>query len=177
MTQTQNSESTVEQKEELILSTSIGISIFLIFGIVLMLESLFFIAMGAVITQATGVPGIPINVITIGALLFGAMVFTYYYHTRYVKRMLILGKDSVEVKIGKREFKYDWSDFKIIALSVSYSSYGAKGFILKLFEDDLESGEYIDLPIYKFPKKQVDVFDLRNEIQEKLRLIHSKDKK
>jgi len=177
MTQTQNSESTVEPKEELTLSTGIGISILLVYGIVLMLESIFFIFMGSVIIQATGVPGIPINAITLGSLLLGAIVFTYYYHTRYVKRMIILGKNTVEVRIGKREFKYDWSDFKIIALSVSYSSYGAKGFILKLFEDDLESGEYIDLPIYKFPKKQVDVFDLRNEIQEKLRLIHSKDKK
>lgn len=176
MTQTQNSESTVEQKEELILSTSIGISILLIFGIVLMLESIFFIAIGLVITQTTGAPGVPINVISIGALLLGAMVFTYYYHTRYVKRMLILGKDSVEVKIGKREFKYDWSDFKLVALSVSYSSYGAKGFIIKLFEDEID-GEYIDLAIYKFPNKAVDVFDLRNEIQEKLRLIHSKDNK
>ncbi len=171
MTQTHNSES----KEEFTLSTNINISILLVYGIVLMLESIFFIFIGAVIIQVTGVPGIPINPITIGSLLLGAAIFTYYYHTRYVKRTLIIGKDTVELKIGKREFKYNWSDFTIVALSVSYAAYGAKGFMIKLFEDDLE-GEYIDLPIYKFPKKGVDVFDLRNQIQEKLRLIHSKDK-
>ncbi len=149
------------------LSTRVGFSILLVYGIILLLESIFFLMTGILLTEITGTILIPINIATIAFLLLGAVFFTYYYHTRYVKRELILGPESFSISIGKRKWEYKWSDFSIAALSVSYSHYGAKGFIIKLFEDDLE-GEYVDLPIYRFPKS-INVFDLRNQIDEIIR--------
>ena len=127
-----------------------------------------FITVGFFIYQIVGIPGIPINLITIALAMFGATIGTYFYHTRYVRRQLTMNSDGFALKIGKRLYEYSWSDFSLVALSVSYSHYGAKGYIIKLYVDDLQ-GEYVDLPIYHF-SKSIDIFSLRNEIEEKVRL-------
>ncbi|UCG01174.1 MAG: hypothetical protein JSW11_16340 [Candidatus Heimdallarchaeota archaeon] len=92
---------------------------------------------------------------------------SYLYFTRYVKRTLVLKPDGFVLTVGKRSFEYSWSDFSVVSLSVSYSHYGAKGFMIKLYEEDLE-GDYVDLPIYRFSSKEIDVFDLRNQIEQKI---------
>ncbi|WP_455143046.1 hypothetical protein [Candidatus Hodarchaeum mangrovi] len=167
MIQSTKDDSLVNQEEIIKLSTRIGFSILLVYGIILLLESIFFLATGSLITQLTGSPLIPINIVTIAFLLLGAVGFTYYYHTRYVKREIILLPDKFSISIGKRIHEYKWTDFSIVALAVSFSHYGAKGFIIRLFEEDLES-EYVDLAIYRFPKS-INVFDLRNKIEEKVK--------
>lgn len=173
MNQSQEFDTGVKKEEATIYKTKAGFSILLTFGIILTLESLAFIMIGFFISRVTGVPLIPINLITIGFMLFGAYFLTYYYYSRYVRRELILDSEGVCLKVGKRSFEYPWSDFSIVALSVSYSHFGAKGYLIKLFEDDLK-GEYIDLPIYRFPK-QIDAFSLRHEIEERVR--QSQDRK
>lgn len=162
-------ESVINKEEKIILTSKMGVGIILTFGLSLLLVSTLFIMSGALVTQITGEVFVPINIITIGALLFGAIMVTYYYHTRYVKRKLIISPNGCSMSIGKRIFEYKWSEFAIVALSVSFSTYGPKGYIIKLFEDNLE-GEYIDLPIYRFPKS-IDVFDLRNYIEERVRSL------
>ncbi|MHA2246719.1 MAG: hypothetical protein ACXADY_17380 [Candidatus Hodarchaeales archaeon] len=169
MTQTEESYDSILTQEETTLTSKVGISILLSFGIILLLETVAFITIGMFTSQITGVMMIPINLLTIGLMLFGAVVATYYYYTRYVKKELILTQDGLCLMIGKRSFDYLWSDFSLVALSVSHTHYGAKGFIIKLFVDDLD-GEYVDLPIYRFPKS-INVFDLRNQIEKKVRDI------
>lgn len=166
MTQAQTSN--VEDEHITTYSTGIGISIILSFGIMLAVVSFGFITVGFFIYQIVGIPGIPINLITIALAMFGATIGTYFYHTRYVRRQLTMNSDGFALKIGKRLYEYSWSDFSLVALSVSYSHYGAKGYIIKLYVDDLQ-GEYVDLPIYHF-SKSIDIFSLRNEIEEKVRL-------
>jgi len=166
MNQPTTYDSPVNHEEILKLSTRVGFSIILVYGIILLLESIFFLATGTLITQITGSPLIPINIATISFLLFGAVGFTYYYHTRYVKREIIIEPDKFSISIGKRIHEYKWIDFSLVALAVSFSHYGAKGLIIRLFEEDLE-GEYVDLAIYRFPKS-INVFDLRNKIEERV---------
>jgi hypothetical protein len=144
-----------------------GVGIILSFGLSLMLVSVLFIITGTIVAQVTGEYLIPINIFTIVLLLIGAVVVTYYYHTRYVRRILVIGSDGISLSIGQRVHEYKWSDFSIVALSVSYSTYGPKGYIIKLFESDLQ-GEYVDLPIYRF-SKTMDIFDLRNLVEERVR--------
>jgi hypothetical protein len=163
--------STMEQEQVTRFSTKIGFSIILSFGIMLCVVSFAFITVGIFTSQLIGIYAIPINIVTIALLLLGATIATYYYHTRYIRRELILNTDGFCLKLGRRIYEYIWSDFSIVALSVSYSHYGAKGYIIKLFVDDLE-GEYVDLPIYHF-SKSIDVFGLRNQIEEKVRLARS----
>ncbi|MFX1547107.1 MAG: hypothetical protein ACFFCU_12970, partial [Promethearchaeota archaeon] len=145
MTQTADLSSTIEEDQITRFSTKIGISIILSFGIILAIVSFGFVTIGMFTSQITGVRLIPINLITISLALGGAVLGTYYYHTRYVRRELILNPDGFCLKIGKRSYEYSWSDFSIVALSVSTSHYGAKGYVIKLFKEDLE-GDYVDLP-------------------------------
>jgi len=152
-------------------STKIGFSILLSFGIMLAIVSFGFITVGLLIYETIGIPGIPINIITIVLALVGAAMGTYFYHTRYVRRELVLNSEGFSLRIGKRIYEYSWSDFSLVALSVSYSHYGAKGYIIKLYEGDLE-GEYVDLPIYHF-SKSIDIFSLRQEIETKVRLAQT----
>ena len=177
MTQTLTHDSSTEQEEVTSFTTKIGLSIVLSFGIMLAIMSLAFITFGMFTTQLVGVTAIPINIITIGLMLVGAAIATYYYHTRYVRKEMILEPDGFCLKVGKRSFEYHWADFSLVVLSVAHTHYGAKGYIIKLYVDDLE-GEYVDLPIYRFPKS-IDIFDLRHQITERVRLAQSgvKDKK
>ncbi|MHA2173973.1 MAG: hypothetical protein ACXACP_04235 [Candidatus Hodarchaeales archaeon] len=160
-------EAIINKEKKIILTSKLGIGIILTFGLALLLVSTLFIMSGTLVMQITREVLIPINIITISALLFGAIVVTYYYHTRYVRRKLIITPEGCTLSVGTRLFEYKWSEFSIVALSVSYSTYGPKGYIIKLFEDDLE-GEYIDLPIYRF-SKSIDIFDLRSYIEKKVR--------
>lgn len=168
MTQTSTRDSSIAQEEVTGFSTRLGISVVLSFGIILTIMSLGFITIGIFVSQLTGVGAIPINLITIGFMLVGAIIATYYYHSRYVRKKLILEPDGFCLKVGKRSFEYQWSEFSLVALSVSYSHYGAKGFIIRLYVDDLD-GEYVDLPIYQF-SKSIDIFDLRQQVEERVRL-------
>lgn len=171
MTQTITHDSSTEQEGVTSFTTKIGISIVLSFGIMLTIMSFAFITIGMFTTQLVGVVAIPINLITIGLVLFGAVIATYYYHTRYVRKEMILKPDGFCLKIGKRLFEYEWAEFSLVVLSVASSHYGAKGFVIKLFVDDFD-GEYVDLPIYRFPKA-TDIFDLRLQITERVRLAQS----
>ncbi len=171
MTQTITHDSSTEQEGVTSFTTKMGISIVLSFGIMLCIMSFGFITIGMFTTQLVGAVAISINLFTIGLVLFGAVIATYYYHTRYVRKEMILKPDGFSLKIGKRLFEYDWADFSLVVLSVAYSHYGAKGFIIKLYVDDFES-EYVDLPIYRFPKT-IDIFDLRQQITERVRLAQS----
>ncbi|MFX0206297.1 MAG: hypothetical protein ACFFDT_09935 [Candidatus Hodarchaeota archaeon] len=159
---------TVEDEDVTTYSTRIGISIILSFGIMLTIVSFGFISVGYFVYQILGIPGIPINLLTIALAVFGAVIGTYFYHTRYVRRELTMNSEGFALKIGRRLYEYSWSDFSVVALSVSFSHYGAKGYIIKLYVDDLE-GEYVDLPIYHF-SKSIDIFSLRKEVEEKVRL-------
>lgn len=175
MTQTITHDLSTEQEEVTSFSTKIGFSIILSFGIMLTIISFGFITIGMFTTQLMGVVAIPINLITIGLVMFGAVIATYYYHTRYVRKEMILEADGFCLKIGRRTFEYKWADFSLVVLSVAYSHYGAKGFIIKLYVDALDS-EYVDLPIYRF-SGSIDVFDLRQQITERVRLAKSGEKK
>lgn len=166
MTQTTTYDSSIEPEQVTNYSTRMGISIILTFGIMLIIVSFAFITVGIFVSQITGIMFLPINLFSISLSLLGASVATYYYHTRYVRKVLIMNPDGFCLKIGKRSFEYSWSEFSMVALSVSHSHYGAKGFIIRLFVDDLE-GDYVDLPIYKFPKS-IDVFDIRSLVEEKV---------
>lgn len=175
MTKVSSHASSIEQEQVNKFASKVGISIILSFGIMLCVVSFAFITIGIFTSQLMGIYAIPINLFTISLLLIGAIIATYYYHTRYIKRELILKPDGFWLKIGRRSYEYLWSDFSIVALSVSYSHYGAKGFIIKLFVDDLE-GEYVDLSIYHF-SKSIDAFNLRSQIEEKVRLAHAQNNK
>ena len=175
MTQTITQDSSTEQEGVTSFTTKIGFSIVFSFGIVLLIMTFAFITIGFFTTQLIGAVAIPINLFTIGLMLVGAVIATYYYHTRYVRKEMILEPDGFCLKIGKRTFEYEWADFSLVVLSVAYSHYGAKGFIIKLYVDDLDS-EYVDLPIYRF-SGSIDVFDLRQQITERVRLAQSGEKK
>ncbi len=177
MTQTITHDSSTEQEGVTSFTTKMGFSIVLSFGIMLTIMSFGFITIGMFTTQLVGAVAIPINLFTIGLVLVGTVIATYYYHTRYVRKAMILKPDGFCLKIGKRSFEYEWADFSLVVLSVASSHYGAKGYIIKLYVDDFDS-EYVDLPIYRF-SKSIDIFDLRHQIIERVRLAQSgvKDKK
>lgn len=157
----------MDQEEVVKYQTKHRFQMIFIFAIVLMFESLSAVVLLLLLTNIFGELILVIDLPSIVLLIIGAITITYYYITRYVKRVLILEPKGFCLKVGKRSFEYLWSDFSLVALSVAYSYYGAKGFVIKLYHDDLE-GDYVDLPIYRFPKT-INVFDLRNQIEEKIR--------
>ncbi|MHA2202955.1 MAG: hypothetical protein ACW991_04645, partial [Candidatus Hodarchaeales archaeon] len=89
MTQTITQDSSTEQEGVTSFTTKIGFTIVFSFGIVLLIMSFAFITIGMFTTQLIGVVAIPINLFTIGLMLVGAVIATYYYHTRYVRKEMI----------------------------------------------------------------------------------------
>ncbi len=162
-------ESTSAQQESfpIIMESRRGFIIILIFLTILAVEVFGFFLIRSSIAQSVGEPMIIIDIPSVIVLIVGAFSLTYLYYTRYVKRVITLGQDNFSLKVGTRLFEYEWKDFALVALSVATAAAGIKGFSIRIYEDDLE-GEYVELPIYRFPKS-IDVFDLRSQIEEKIR--------
>ncbi len=163
----QQSTSTQEESFPIIMESRRGFTIILIFLTILAIEVFGFFLIRSSIAQSVGEPMIIIDIPSVIVLIVGAFTITYLYYTRYIKRVITLGKDNFSLKVGKRLFEYKWEDFSLVALSVATSAAGIKGFSIRIYEDDLE-GEYVELPIYRF-SKSIDVFDIRNQIEEKIR--------
>ncbi|MFW9997170.1 MAG: hypothetical protein ACFFD4_34320 [Candidatus Odinarchaeota archaeon] len=145
------------------------------FVIILAVEILGFTTLRLQIARALGEAMIAVDFGSVAVMIFGALSISYYYYTRYAKRELILSKEGFTLKVGhKNVYEYTWSEFSLVALSLSYSATGTRGYLIRLFENDLE-GEYVDLPLYRFSKKP-NVFDLRSQIVEMVRLNQSKTK-
>jgi hypothetical protein len=147
--------------------TSTGkMAIILAFLLILAVETIGFFIIRSTIAQSMGQALIVIDLGSIIVLFLGAGTLSYLYITRYVRREILFLDKTVTLKIGKREYEYQWDEFSLVALSTASASYGPKGYCIRLFIDDLE-GEYVELPIYRF-SKSVDAFDIRDKIEEKV---------
>jgi hypothetical protein len=155
----------LEGDEEIILESKGGLTVILIFGLILTGNSLAVVFLRIQLASFLGQSLIAIDAGSLLISILGAVVITYLYYTRYVKRYLIMKTEDFTLKIGKREYTYPWSDFSIVALSTAPSSYGTKGFVVRLYKEDLSS-DYVDLPLYRFPKP--DVFYFRELIEKKV---------
>ncbi|MFX1285989.1 MAG: hypothetical protein ACFFB5_20265 [Promethearchaeota archaeon] len=169
MTESGAQEATSAQQElfPIIIESRRGLTLILIFIIILAIEVFGFFLIRSVVAQSVGEQIIIIDVPSVIVLIIGAFTLTYLYYTHYVKRVITLGQDSFSLKVGKRLYEYKWNEFSFVALSVATSAAGIKGFTIRIYQTDLE-GDYVELPIYRFTKS-VDVFDLRNQIEEKIR--------
>lgn len=145
-----------------------------IFLTILAVETLGFLLIRVNIAQSAGEVFIAIDLFTPFVLVFGALTLGYLYYSRYTRRILILGAETVTLKIGKKTYEYKWRDFSIVSLSIATSTVGVKGYLIRLYEVDIK-GEYIDLPVYRF-SKDFDVFDLRKQIATKLKTIQAESK-
>ncbi|MFX0125318.1 MAG: hypothetical protein ACFFAE_16945, partial [Candidatus Hodarchaeota archaeon] len=157
----------LRDKEKIILESKKGFSIFLSFLLILAGLSLTFITIRLIIANFFQQEYVFIDIPSLLLSIFGAGLFTYIYHTRYARRVLILEPEEFSLIIGQRTFKYLWSEFSLVALASAYASYGMKGYVIRLYKDDLE-GDYVDIPIYRFPIKDVEAFDYRNLVQERV---------
>jgi hypothetical protein len=152
--------------------TSAKLTVTFTFFVVLALGLLGFVMLRMAIAESMGQEAFAIDIFSVSILIVGSMSLTYLYYKRYAKRELIITKESCTLIVGNRSYDYTWKEFTIVALSVSPSSTGIKGFVIRLYESDLD-GEYVDLPVYRFPKK-VDVFELRREIDA---IVRPRDRK
>ncbi|MHA1994545.1 MAG: hypothetical protein ACW97Z_08405 [Candidatus Hodarchaeales archaeon] len=143
-------------------------TLILAFLLVLAIETMGFFMIRSTIAQAMGQALIVIDLGSVIVLFLGAGTLTYFYYTRYVRREILFEAKSFTLKIGKREFSYEWDEFSLVTLSTASATYGPKGFSIRLYTDDLE-GEYVELPMYRFTKG-VDVFDLRTMIEDKVKI-------
>jgi hypothetical protein len=155
-------------------TTKASYSLILTFLIIFASEILGFTILRYQIAQALGEAYVVIDIFSILAQIIGALSLTYLYYTRYVKRVLILDKDKVTLKIGKRKYEYSWDEFSFVSLSIASSHIGAKGHSIRLYENDLD-GEYVDLPVYRFPTI-IDIFDLREKINKKIQSVSKKQR-
>ena len=171
----QNSIIPIKDSESRIFRTSEKSTLLLSFLLVLTVETIGFFIIRSNIAIAMGQALIVIDLGSVIVLLFGAATLTYLYYTRYVRRELIFENKSFILKIGKRSFKYNWNEFKIVALSISSSHVGPKGFCIRLYINDLE-GEYVEIPVYRF-SKDIDPFSFRNEVHDKIKMIRSAHEK
>jgi hypothetical protein len=162
---TRQKEHSNENEDLIVHNSKSGFSLLLTFGIVLSIESVTFLILQLELANMLNQSVFAINLGSIVLSIAGAITFTYYYHTRFGRRKLILGLKDFSLQIGKNVFEYTWSDFSLVALSTASATYGSKGYILRLFEDDLDS-EFVDLPLYRFPK--IDRFDLRKIVLERV---------
>ncbi|MFW9778458.1 MAG: hypothetical protein ACFFE8_06340 [Candidatus Heimdallarchaeota archaeon] len=141
---------------------------------ILAIETLGFVLIRVNVAQSAGETIIVIDLFTPIILIFGALTLGYLYYTRYVRRSLTLGDEIITFVIGKKTHEYRWRDFSMVSLAISTGTVGVKGFLIRLYEEDIK-GEYIDLPIYRF-SKDIDVFDLRRQIAKKLETIRAESK-
>ena len=160
-----------KDSETVILTAANKSTLLLSFFLILTVETIGFFVIRSNIAQAMGQELVVIDLGSIIVLFLGAGTLAYLYYTRYVRRQIILNNKSFCLKVGKRQFDYQWNEFKLVALSIASSHIGAKGFSIRVYTDDLE-GEYVELPVYKF-SKQVDIFELRTNIEEKIRNINT----
>ncbi len=188
--ETQNTTSTKQDPFPIMIKTKAGLTIFIIFLTTIAIETIGFVLIRLSIAQVLGEILIAIDLGSVIVLFIGGLTLTYLYYTRYVRREIILGKNNFSLKVGKRLFEYKWSEFSLVALSIATSAIGIKGFSIRIYADDLE-GEYVELPIYRFPKRPqkvifsdpltifdssgelIDVFDLRKKISNKIRSIQA----
>ena len=188
--ETQDTTSTKQEPFPITIKTKAGLTIFIIFLTVIAIEAIGFVLVRLSIAQALGEILIAIDLGSVIVLFIGALTLTYLYYTRYVQREIILGQNNFSLKVGKRLFEYKWNEFSLVALSIATATVGIKGFSIRIYEDDLE-GEYVELPIYRFPKqtqklifsdpstiidsagKIMSVFDLRKKISDKVRSIQA----
>lgn len=163
---TQELDPELHEKEIVTLKSKNRGSIILSYLLILTGLTITFIVIRLYFAQIFGQRFIAIDLPSILVSIIGAAVLTYIYFTRYVRRVLILGPHKIRIIIGRREYDYPWSDFSIVTLGTTSASYGAKGFIIRMYEDNLES-EYIDIPLYRFPIKNA--FKYRSLIEERVR--------
>ncbi|MHA1947163.1 MAG: hypothetical protein ACXAC6_12090 [Candidatus Hodarchaeales archaeon] len=162
---TQQKELSIEEDEMLVLKAKRGFSLLLTFGLILGIESVIFLMLQLQLANMLNQSVFAINLGSIIISIAGAITFTYYYHTRFGRRILIIGSKDFSLQVGKKVFEYTWSEFSLVALATASATYGAKGYMLRLFEDDLDS-DFVDLPLYRFPK--VDQFDMRKLVIERI---------
>ncbi len=156
---------TLNQKKTLTLKSRKVFSNILTFGLVLTLESLIILTLQLELANVLNTDVIYINLGSLFISIAGAITFTYYYYTRFKRRILILRLDNFSLQFGKEVFEYSWKDFSLVALATASATYGAKGYIIRLYENDLD-GDYVDLPLYRFPK--VDTFEMRDLVEERV---------
>jgi hypothetical protein len=152
--------------ESTTLVTSGKSTLVLAFFMVLAIETIGFFTIRSSIAQSLGQTLVVIDLGSVIVLFLGAATLAYLYYTRYVKRQIIFRNDTFTLMVGKRKFEYNWDEFSFVALSIASSHIGAKGFSIRIYTDDLE-GEYVELPMYRFTK-QIDIFELRQKINEKV---------
>ncbi|MFX0183241.1 MAG: hypothetical protein ACFE95_09205 [Candidatus Hodarchaeota archaeon] len=153
-------------KEIIIVKSKNRGSFILSFLLVLAGLTLTFVVIRLYFAQFFGQQYIAIDLPSLIVSILGATILTYLYHTRYVRRVLVLRPHNFSITIGKQLYEYSWSDFSIVVLGTSSASYGAKGFIIRLYEDKLDS-EYIDIPLYRYPIKNA--FEYRRLVEERVK--------
>ena len=171
-------ELTIEEIENpwLILETKGRLAKLFIFLIALTLETLGFFVMRLSIARGLGQEYIAVDILTMIVLVIGAFSVAYWYYTRYVKRRIIFGEKKFQLDIGKHSYQYDWSDFSLVALTVSPSHAGIKGYMIRVYEKDLDS-EYVDIPLYRFPLGDLTHFKIREMIEEAVKKNKKREKK
>ncbi|MFW9905510.1 MAG: hypothetical protein ACFFFH_14305 [Candidatus Thorarchaeota archaeon] len=167
MTKANSEDFTVIGVEQLpiVIQSKAGFTLIMIFLTILAIEFLGFIFLRLSIAQTFGELLIIIDIPSVIVLLIGAVTLTYLYYTRYVRRVLTLDHINFSLKVGKRLYEYEWSDFSIVALSIATAAAGVKGYTIRLYKN--VDGEYVELPIYRFPKT-INVFNLRDLIEKKV---------
>ncbi|MFX0149582.1 MAG: hypothetical protein ACFFAJ_02265 [Candidatus Hodarchaeota archaeon] len=160
-------ETNLLDKDMIILKSRNRATIVLSFLLVLAGLTITFIVIRLNFAQFFGQRYIAIDLPSIIVSIAGSFVLTYLYYTRYVRRVLILRSHDFLIRIGRNEYKYLWSDFSLVVLGTSAASYGAKGYIIRLYEDTLDS-EYVDIPMYRYPVKNV--FEYRRLITERVKV-------
>ena len=100
--------------ESVTLETSEKSTLLLSFFLVLAIETIGFFIIRSSIAKSLGQSLIVIDLGSIIVLFLGAATLSYLYYTRYVKRKIILQKDSFVLMVGKRKFEYNWNEFSFI---------------------------------------------------------------
>ena len=131
MVKTQQKELNPENSEQTVFQSKRWFSILLTFGLILALESVAFLTLQLELANILNQTVFAINLGSIFISIAGALTFTYYYYTRFQRRIMILGSDKFSLQIGKKLFEYAWSDFSLVALATASATYGAKGYILR----------------------------------------------
>ncbi|MFX0171778.1 MAG: hypothetical protein ACFE9L_07660 [Candidatus Hodarchaeota archaeon] len=170
---TKESDTNLLDRDTIILKSKNRATIVLSFLLVLAGLTITFVVIRLYFAQFFGQQYIAIDLPSIIVSIVGSFVLTYLYHTRYARRVLILRSHNFLIRIGRQEYEYPWSDFSLVVLGTSAASYGAKGFIIRLYEDTLGS-EYVDIPLYRYPVKNV--FEYRRLITERVRVAKQTSK-
>jgi hypothetical protein len=161
------------ESDSTLISSSGKMTIIIAFFVILAIESMGFFMLRSSIAQAMGQALIVLDLGSVIVLLLGAGTLAYFYYTRYVRKQVLFLNKKFTLKIGTRDFTYQWKEFSLVVLSTAQATYGPKGYSIRLYTDDLD-GEYVELPIYRF--KNADAFEIRKKIEEKIKQSAKADK-